>query len=153
TVEGIAGLQLTTVPVRIMAGLLARRAAGVGALTVLPCDNLPDNGPSFRRVVEDAAKATDPSLVEWMADNTAWATSMVDRITPATTDSDISEVEKAQGYHDVSPVPTEPFSEWVISGDFPAGRPDWEAAGVQIVDEVEPYEQRKLWMLNGSHSL
>ena len=153
TVESIAALQLTSVPVRIMAGLLARRAAGAGAMTVLPCDNLPENGAAFRRVVTDAAQATDPSLAEWMGENIAWATSMVDRITPATTDTEISDVEKAQGYHDESPVPTEPFSEWVVSGEFPAGRPDWEASGVQIVEEVEAYEQRKLWMLNGSHSL
>ena len=62
-------------------------------------------------------------------------------------------MEASQGYTDASPVPTEPFSEWVISGRFPAGRPDWESAGATIVDDVEPYEQRKLWMLNGSHTL
>ncbi len=153
SVEDIAALQVVTSPVRVMAGLLARRAAGVGPLTILPCDNIPDNGEAFGRVVRDAAAATDSSLVDWMGENVAWATSMVDRITPATTDTEIADVEAAQGYHDAAPVPTEPFSEWVISGEFPAGRPDWESAGVQIVDEVEPYEQRKLWMLNGSHSL
>lgn len=153
SVEDIAALEVVTSPVRVMAGLLARRAAGVGALTILPCDNIPDNGEAFGRVVRDAAAATDSSLVDWMGENVAWATSMVDRITPATTDTEIADVEAAQGYHDAAPVPTEPFSEWVISGEFPAGRPDWESAGVQIVDEVEPYEQRKLWMLNGSHSL
>ncbi|SDL22221.1 mannitol dehydrogenase family protein [Tessaracoccus oleiagri] len=153
SVEDIAALQVVTSPVRVMAGLLARRAAGVGPLTILPCDNIPDNGEAFGRVVRDAAAATDSSLVDWMGENVAWATSMVDRITPATTDTEIADVEAAQGYHDAAPVPTEPFSEWVISGQFPAGRPDWESAGVQIVDEVEPYEQRKLWMLNGSHSL
>lgn len=122
-------------------------------MTVLPCDNLPDNGSAFGQVVRDAAQAVDPTLVEWMDANVAWATCMVDRITPATTDDEIRLVSQTQGYLDNSPVPTEPFSEWVISGDFPAGRPDWESAGAQIVDDVEPYEQRKLWMLNGSHSL
>ena len=122
-------------------------------MTILPCDNLPDNGSAFGRVVRDAAAAVDPSLVAWMDQNVAWATCMVDRITPATTDAEIALVEDAQGYHDASPVPTEPFAEWVIAGDFPAGRPDWESAGVQIVEDVEPYEQRKLWLLNGSHSL
>lgn len=153
TVDAIAGLSPTTAPVRVMLGLLARRVAGSGAITILPCDNIPDNGAAFGRVVRDAADAVAPSLGEWMDDNVAWATSMVDRITPATTEADVEEVEQAQGYRDVSPVPTEPFSEWVIQGDFPAGKPDWESAGAQIVDDVEPYEQRKLWMLNGSHSL
>ncbi|MHA6508188.1 mannitol dehydrogenase family protein [Tessaracoccus sp. Y1736] len=151
--ERIGALTVATVPARILAGLLARRAAEAGPLTILPCDNIPDNGSAFAAVVTDAADAVQPSLVHWMDRNVAWATSMVDRITPATTDGDLVEVARTQGYVDASPVPTEPFSEWVISGEFPAGRPDWESAGVQIVDEVEPYEQRKLWMLNGSHSL
>jgi fructuronate reductase len=77
---------------------------------------------------------------------------MVDRITPATTDEDRATVEETCGYVDVDPVPTEPFSEWVVSGRFPAGRPRWEDAGAQLVDDVEPFEQRKLWLLNGSHS-
>ncbi|MDO5678182.1 MAG: mannitol dehydrogenase family protein [Propionibacteriaceae bacterium] len=153
TADAIAALEISTPPARILAGLLARRAAGSGAMTVLPCDNLPDNGSAFGQVVRDAAQAVDPSLVGWMDENVAWATCMVDRITPATTDVEVALVEKTQGYTDASPVPTEPFSEWVISGEFPAGRPDWEAAGAQLVDDVEPYEQRKLWMLNGSHSL
>ncbi|HJE50509.1 MAG TPA: mannitol dehydrogenase family protein [Tessaracoccus flavescens] len=153
SVDAVAAAEVATPPARILAGLLARRAAGVGALTVLPCDNIPDNGSAFGRVVTDAARAVDESLVGWMDENVAWATCMVDRITPATTDELVSEVAEAEGYEDVSPVPTEPFSEWVISGQFPAGRPDWESAGATIVDEVEPYEQRKLWMLNGSHTL
>lgn len=142
-----------TAPVKILAGLLARRAAGAGALTILPCDNIPDNGKQFSRVVRDAALAVVPDFMEWMDENIAWATCMVDRITPATTDAEREEVAQAQGYVDAAPVPTEPFAEWVIAGDFPAGRPDWPSAGAQIVDDVEPYEQRKLWMLNGSHSL
>lgn len=153
TPEALGAAEIATAPVRILAGLLARRAADVGPLTILPCDNLPDNGSAFGHVVRDAAAAVDPSLLEWMGHNVAWATCMVDRITPATTDDEVAAVEATQGYTDASPVPTEPFSEWVISGEFPAGRPDWESAGAQIVEDVEPYEQRKLWMLNGSHSL
>lgn len=151
--DRVAGASVSTVPARVLAGLLARRAAGAGNLTILPCDNLPHNGTVFETVVKDAAAAVDPTLLDWMEQHVAWATSMVDRITPATTDDDIRAVTAAQGYVDAAPVPTEPFSEWVISGEFPAGRPDWESAGAQIVDEVELYEQRKLRMLNGSHSL
>lgn len=151
--DRVGKAEFATVPVRILAGLLVRRAAGAGKITILPCDNIPDNGAAFAHVVTEAAQAVDPTLLSWMDDNVAWATCMVDRITPATTDTEVSDVEREQGYCDVTPVPTEPFSEWVISGDFPAGRPDWESAGAQVVDDVEPYERRKLWMLNGSHSL
>ncbi|MHA7861465.1 mannitol dehydrogenase family protein [Tessaracoccus sp. Y36] len=153
SVDSIAELDISTPPARILAGLLGRRAAGSGALTVLPCDNIPDNGTAFGQVVRDAAQQVDPTLVGWMDENVAWATCMVDRITPATTEAEVRLVAETQGYSDASPVPTEPFSEWVISGEFPAGRPDWESAGAQLVTDVEPYEQRKLWMLNGSHSL
>lgn len=153
TIEQIKATDVSTAPARILAGLLARRIAGCASLTILPCDNIPNNGQAFSRVVMDAARAIDPTLLEWAEDHVAWATCMVDRITPATTDAEREETTRAQGYVDAAPVPTEPFTEWVISGDFPAGRPDWESAGATIVDDVEPYEQRKLWMLNGSHSL
>ena len=144
--------ELSTVPARIVAGLEARRAAGAGAITILPCDNLAGNGAAFRRVAEQAIEAVDPTLLEWTCDNVAWATSMVDRITPATTDAELQTVAETKGWYDAAPVRTEPFLEWVIQGDFPKGRPAWDEAGAVITDDVEPYEQRKLWMLNGSHS-
>lgn len=140
-------------PARIAAGLAARRAAGSGAITILSCDNLPANGECAERVVTDFANAVDPELAAWIGENVDFATSMVDRITPATTDELKSRVEELCGWEDASPVPTEPFHEWVIQGAFPAGRPKWETAGAKLVDDVEPYEQRKLWLLNGSHTL
>jgi fructuronate reductase len=77
----------------------------------------------------------------------------IDRITPKTTESDIEQVKKATGWSDSSPVVTEPFSDWVLQGNFPLGRPQWELSGATFVDEIEPFENRKLWLLNGSHSL
>jgi fructuronate reductase len=140
-------------PARVVAGLLARREAGAGAITVLSCDNLPDNGALTAAAVTGFAGLVDETLVGWIGANVDFATSMVDRITPATTDDDRLLVEQTQGYVDADPVPTEPFHEWVVSGTFPAGRPRWETAGVTLVDDVTPFEQRKLWLLNGSHSL
>lgn len=140
-------------PARIAAGLAARKAAGAGAITILSCDNLPANGECTQRVVTDFAGQVDPTLAEWIGANVDFATSMVDRITPATTDELKAKVTELCGWEDASPVPTEPFSEWVVQGAFPAGRPKWETAGATLVDDVEPYEQRKLWLLNGSHTL
>jgi fructuronate reductase len=77
----------------------------------------------------------------------------VDRITPRTTDADVAEVEERCGHRDSSPVVAEPFRDWVLSGNFPAGRPRWDDAGAVVVDDIEPYENRKLWLLNGAHSL
>lgn len=145
--------RVSTVPGRLVAGLLARRAAGGGALTLLPCDNLPDNGPALQRVVLELAQQVDPTLVAWSEQHLAVGTTMVDRITPATTEQDLADVLSSTGCVDLAPVATEPFSEWVIAGQFPAGRPGWEHAGATIVADVAPFEQRKLWLLNGAHSL
>jgi fructuronate reductase len=145
--------QVGSLPARLVAGLLARRAAGGEALTILSCDNLPENGPVTRTVVKDFAALVDETLPDWIDSHVDFATSMVDRITPATTDEDRALVQQACGYIDAYPVPTEPFNEWVVSGRFPAGRPRWEEAGVTLVDDVEPFEQRKLRLLNGSHSM
>src|SRR5215213_6399082 len=144
---------VSSLPARLVAGLLARREAGVGAITILSCDNLPENGVVTWTVVNELGALVDESLPEWIYDNVDFATSMVDRITPVTTDEDRRLVREHNGYVDASPVPTEPFSEWVVSGRFPAGRPRWEDSGVQLVDDVTPFEQRKLWLLNASHSL
>lgn len=144
---------VTTTPGRLVAGLLARRTAGAGPLAVVCNDNIPDNGAMVARVVSDLAVRVDPSLPGWVDEQVSFVTTMVDRITPRTTQSDRDEVAVATGLDDPETVPTEPFSEWVMAGAFPAGRPRWEAAGARVVAEVRPFEQRKLWLLNGSHSL
>ena len=144
---------VASLPARLVAGLIARRASGAAALTILSCDNLPENGAVTRTVVQDFAALLDESLPSWIDSHIDFATSMVDRITPGTTDEDRALVQRACGYLDAYPVATEPFSEWVISGGFPAGRPRWEEAGATLVDDVEPFERRKLWLLNGSHSM
>src|SRR6185503_10195994 len=78
---------------------------------------------------------------------------VVDRITPHTAPDDVRTVLDSTGVDDRCPVVTEPFHEWVLSGSFPAGRPSWEDAGATFADDVTPYEHRKLWLLNGAHSL
>lgn len=147
-------LQLvSTAPARLVAGLLARRRADAGPLTVVPCDNLADNGPALQRVLRDMAEAVDPTLADWMTASVSVASTVVDRITPRP-ESDLSEsVWELTGLVDRSPVVTEPFSEWMITGAFPGGRPSWDEAGAEMVDDVGPFERRKLWLLNGAHSL
>jgi fructuronate reductase len=147
------GAEVVTVPGRLAAGMVARRAAGAGPLAVVSCDNVPGNGPATARIVTDLAEAAEPALAGWIRDNVSFVTTMVDRITPRTTAADVRAVAERTGWPDAVPVVTEPFTEWVLSGDFPAGRPAWEAAGARFVDDVHPHETRKLMMLNGGHSL
>jgi fructuronate reductase len=142
-----------TAPARLVAGLAARRKADAGPLALVPCDNLPGNGAASARVVGDLAELVDPSLADWMARSVSYVTTMVDRITPKATADDLGAVTDGTGLQDRCPVATEPFSEWVLSGVFPGGRPAWEDAGATVTDDIEPYEQRKLWLLNGGHSL
>ncbi len=145
--------RVATVPGRLVAGLAARRAAEAGPIAVVPNDNLADNGAVVARVVGDLARAVDPELAAWVDDQVSWVSTMVDRITPRTTDDDRAEVRRLTGIDDPEVVPTEPFTEWVLAGDFPGGRPAWDVAGARFVDDVRPFEQRKLWLLNGAHSL
>ncbi|RLP73676.1 mannitol dehydrogenase family protein [Mycetocola tolaasinivorans] len=140
-------------PGRIVDGLRARRTAGSGPLAVLSCDNLADNGAVTRAVVGALAARVDPELAAWIEANVSFVSSMVDRITPATTDADRDEAATETGVRDAAVIVTEPFTEWIIAGEFPAGRPSWEHAGARIVDEIEPHERRKLWLLNAGHSL
>jgi fructuronate reductase len=147
------GAVVRTAPARLVAGCAARRQGDGGPLTVVSCDNLPGNGAVVARVVRDLAELVDPGLADWIAGSVSYVTTMVDRITPRTTPEDVRTVLEATGLYDSSPVGTEPFSEWVLSGPFPGGRPGWDAAGATITDDIEPYEHRKLWLLNGGHSL
>jgi len=142
-----------TTPARLVAGLAARRTADAGPLAVVSCDNLPENGAAAARVVTDFAALLEPDLADWITGNVSFVTTMVDRITPATTRDDIDAAAALTGRTDAAPVVTEPFTEWVLSGEFPHGRPAWEDAGARFVDDITPFEERKLWLLNGAHSL
>jgi fructuronate reductase len=138
------------VPAELVDGLRQRRSAGAGPIAIVPCDNLPSNG----RVIREAILAlAEPELASWIDDSVSFVSTMVDRITPATTEADRAIASEALGWPDSVPVVTEPFTEWVLQGSFPGGRPAWENAGAEFVDDVTPYEDRKLWMLNGAHSL
>ena len=149
----IPGPALLTMPGRLAAGLRARRDSGAGPMAVVPCDNLIGNGAATRSVVLEMCQATGDGLVEWVSANVSFASTVVDRITPTATPGDLALVEEAIGRQDSCAVVAEPFSEWVLSGEFPAGRPGWETAGAKFVPDVEPFAERKLWLLNGGHSL
>ncbi|MFZ8758854.1 mannitol dehydrogenase family protein [Microbacterium sp. HMH0099] len=129
----------------------ARRNAAAGPIAVVPCDNIPGNGDFVARGVTAFAELVDPALAAWITANVSFVSTSVDRITPHT--DEVPAVVSDAGWLDGLTVITEPFSDWVLAGDFPAGRPGWESAGARFVDDIEPWENRKLWLLNGAHSL
>ncbi|MFJ4208798.1 mannitol dehydrogenase family protein [Paenarthrobacter sp. NPDC089675] len=148
-----SGKEPTTPMGRLVAGLAARKKNDAGPLAVVSCDNLSDNGNVARKAVLSLAGEFDAGLAEWIEANISFVSTSVDRITPRTTPDDIALVASSCGYQDDAPVVTEPFHNWILSGNFPAGRPQWEDAGAVFVDDIEPYENRKLWLLNGAHSI
>lgn len=138
----------------ITEGLRRRRAAGVAPFTVMSCDNIPGNGDVARRSISAFAELTDPDLAAWMRTEVAWPNSMVDRITPVTTQDDIDALATEFGIEDQWPVVCEPFTQWALEDHFvdgADGRPALDTVGVQLVPDVEPYELMKLRLLNASH--
>ncbi|WP_056035639.1 mannitol dehydrogenase family protein [Loktanella sp. 3ANDIMAR09] len=137
----------------LVRALARRRAAGTPPFTVLTCDNLPNNGRLVREMVLQLARQIDPPLADWIAAEGRFPSTMVDRITPATTQADIARVTALTGIPDAAPVLHEPFSQWAVEDDFVGGaRPDLKAAGVELVADVTAHEDMKLRMLNGTHS-
>lgn len=136
----------------LVEAIARRRAAGAPPLTLLSCDNLPDNGRTLRRVITRLATLRAPDLGLYAADAIRFPSTMVDRIVPATTDADRAAIAEALGVTDAWPIMTEPFTQWVIEDDFASGRPAWDEAGATFVADVAPFELMKLRLLNGSHS-
>ena len=137
----------------ITAALAQRREQGTAPFTVMSCDNIQGNGNVARKALVSFARLKDPGLAGWISETVAFPNSMVDRITPVTTDSDRAAVTATYGFFDAWPVIAEPFEQWVLEDKFPAGRPPLEDVGVQLVDDVEPYELMKLRLLNASHQV
>jgi mannitol 2-dehydrogenase len=135
----------------ITEALRRRRKQGLAPFTVMSCDNLEGNGQLTRRVFTAFARLREPDLGDWFERGVRFPNSMVDRITPVTTDADRAEVRERFGIDDLWPVVCEPFTQWVLQDSFTDGRPPYEQAGVQLVDRVEPYELMKLRLLNASH--
>jgi mannitol 2-dehydrogenase len=137
----------------ILAGLKARRAAGVPPFTVMSCDNVPHNGKVARDAVAGLAAAQDSRFADWVRSEGAFPNAMVDRIATATSDRERQIVRDDFGIEDAWPVFCEDFIQWVVEDHFPAGRPAFEEVGVEYVRDVTPWEMMKIRILNGGHAI
>jgi mannitol 2-dehydrogenase len=135
----------------VVEALRRRRARRTAPFTVLSCDNIQGNGDMARKQFMAFAALRDAELAEWLGRDVAFPNCMVDRITPVTSEEDRNLLTERFGLDDRWPVVCEPFTQWVLEDHFPYGRPPYEEAGVQLVDDVEPYELMKLRLLNASH--
>ena len=137
----------------IVAALKARRAAGIIPFTVMSCDNLPGNGHVAEAAVVGTARLSDPDLAHWIKANVAFPNGMVDRITPATGPRERAMAAEFGLRADPVPVTCEPFRQWVLEDNFPAGRPALEKVGVTFTDAVHAFETMKIRILNGGHAI
>jgi mannitol 2-dehydrogenase len=135
----------------ITEALVRRRDRGIAPFTIMSCDNIQGNGHVASTVFTAFARLRDPELGDWVAAEVPFPNSMVDRITPGTTDDDRAQISERFGVEDAWPVVCEPFTQWALEDRFSLGRPRFEDVGVQVVADVEPYELMKLRLLNASH--
>ncbi|WP_416424772.1 mannitol dehydrogenase family protein [Pseudomonas sp. App30] len=135
----------------LCAALARRRDAGTPAFTVMSCDNLPHNGAVARKTLLAFADLREPALRDWIDRHVSFPNAMVDRITPMTSAAHKRQLLEQHGVDDAWPVVCEPFVQWVLEDKFGNGRPAWEKVGVQFTDDVTPYEEMKIKLLNGSH--
>ncbi|AWK74886.1 mannitol dehydrogenase [Rhodococcus oxybenzonivorans] len=135
----------------IVEALARRRARGLASPTIMSCDNIEGNGTVARKMFLAYAEMKDPELAAWMRTETSFPNSMVDRITPVTTVEVTQALSTRFGVDDQWPVAAEPFTSWVLEDSFVLGRPPFEQVGVQLVEDVAPYELMKLRLLNASH--
>jgi mannitol 2-dehydrogenase len=133
--------------------LRRRWARGIAPFTIMSCDNMQGSGGVARAAFTTFASEIERGLGRWVDEQVAFPNAMVDRITPVTTAEDVAELADGFGIEDRCPVVCEPFRQWVIAGDFAAGRPAWERSGAQFVTDVAPFEAMKLRLLNASHSM
>ena len=137
----------------ILHGLKSRKAKGLAPYTVMSCDNVPHNGVVTRNAVAGLARLMDASLADWIEASVAFPNAMVDRITPATSDRERQIALEKFGVEDNWPVFCEEFKQWVLEDNFTQGRPAFEKAGAQFVDDVTPFEYMKIRILNGGHAV
>jgi len=149
--------QLNTTQLKTAIGMLAaglvRRCHETGqSLTVISCDNLSDNGRKLSQAMVDYITELEPDVLPWILDNVSFPNSMIDRITPKLSNSALKEINEVADVSGISAVGTEAFSEWIIENTFKAQRPNWDLVGAVLVSDVRSYEERKLRLLNASHS-
>ncbi len=137
----------------LTAALVRRREEGLPAFTILSCDNIQHNGDVARKMLLSFAQKQNPDVSKWISEEVSFPNSMVDRITPVTSEAEIAYLKKTYGLLDQWPVVCEPFIQWVIEDNFSNGRPPLEKLGVQFVPDVTPYEKMKIRLLNAGHSV
>ena len=122
-------------------------------ITIACCDNIRQNGLVLEtQFLAYLYQTNQHELADWVRENVKFPSSMVDRITPRTTDELRREVETLFPGFGHTAVQTEEYSQWVIEDKFASDFPDLTKVGVVITKNIEPYEETKIRILNGGHT-
>jgi len=138
-----------------LAAILAERAEAFeyegGDLVVLPCELIEGNGDRLRQIVEAHAErwGLGPRFAAWLRQSVTFANTLVDRIVPGAPD-DAEALADRLGYTDDLLTVAEPYRLWAIEGasDLPFA----DVEGVVLTDDLTPYRERKVRILNGGHT-
>ncbi|HST57277.1 MAG TPA: tagaturonate reductase [Longimicrobium sp.] len=127
-------------------------------VVVLPCELIEDNGDKLKSIVLALAErwALDPRFRGWIEDAVPFCNTLVDRIVPGTPAADArAQAEAALGYRDELLTVAEAYRLFVIQGgdDLRARLPFADVPGVTVTEDVAPYRERKVRMLNGAHTI
>ena len=130
--------------------------AGKG-LAIIPCELIDDNGEELYRCLTELARINnmDEKFIEWMQTANSFTSTLVDRIVPGYPKDEIENIKKETGYTDNNVVKGEIFHLWVLKKQprvqavFPA---DKTGLNVIFADDIHPYKQIKVKILNGSHT-
>lgn len=122
-------------------------------ITIVCCDNIRSNGELLGKNFKAYLKLTGKDeLAKWLDEKATFPNSMVDRITPRATQELQTEISAIVPDHKSTAVHGESFIQWVLENNFATDFPSLDTAGVEIVEDVHPYEEAKIRILNGGHT-
>lgn len=128
-------------------------------LEIIPCELIDHNGDTLKDTLVELANHNhmDAKFIEWVKNANRYYNTLVDRIVPGYPRNEDKELWNQLGYIDQNMVVGEIFHLWVIDGktikDLEKKLPTQKAGlNVLFVDSIKPYKERKVKILNGSHT-
>lgn len=150
-----------TYPGKLLALLKARYdffgGSKESALNLIPCELIDYNGENLKHTLVELAKIKgfDEKFISWLSCDCHYFNTLVDRIVPGYPRDDVQRFQEELGYVDNNMVKGEIFHLWVIEDhhslqeEFPC---DKASLNVKFVESFKPYKERKVKILNGSHT-
>ena len=137
----------------LAAGIIKRHHQNGSAFTIMCCDNMQGGGEYLAQGVNRLLNQHSEQGYAWAQQHVSFISSMVDRVSPATSQLLKDSIACDLAFVDQWPVSAEPFSQWVIEDNFAGEKPPFEQVGALFVKDIAPFENMKLRFLNAGHSI